>query len=203
MTGFFARVDEVRRRWDVLRHPFYERWSRGELAPSELAFYAGQYRHAVVALADAAASAGDDGHAAEERSHIALWDGFLEFAGGDADAAPAPHTAACAAAWGDAGRDLPATLAALYAIESAQPAISETKRAGLLAHYGATPDSAATRYFDVHAVLDHAHAAHNRARLSTVMNPSDEDRLLAQVDRVLEANWRLLDDVEARASRAA
>jgi pyrroloquinoline-quinone synthase len=200
MTNFFARADEVRRRWDVLSHPFYERWSRGELAPDELAFYAGQYRHAVVALADATSQAGDDRHAAEERSHIALWDSFVEFAGGDPGAAPTPRTAACAEAWADTSRAPAATLAALYAIEAAQPAISETKRTGLIEHYGATPGSDATRYFDVHAVLDHAHAAHDRHELEAVIQPADEDRLLDEMERVLEANWRLLDGVQAHAT---
>jgi len=195
MADFFARADEVRMRWDVLRHPFYERWSRGELAPEELAFYAGQYRHAVVALADAASLAGNDRHAEEERSHVALWDGFLRFTGGDVEAAPTAETAACAAAWADAARDEMATVAALYAIEAAQPAISETKRAGLLEHYGATPGGEETRYFDVHAVLDHAHAADDRERLAAVMQPGDEERLLDEIERVLQANWQLLDGV--------
>ena len=52
-------------------------------------------------------------------------------------AAAAPETAECAAAWADPSRDRATTLAVLYAIESAQPAISETKRAGLIEHYGA------------------------------------------------------------------
>jgi len=203
MTGFFACVDDVRDRWDVLRHPFYQRWSCGELAPSELAFYAGQYRHAVVALAGAASHAGDDRHAEEERSHVELWDAFLRFAGGDVDAAPTSQTVACVADWSDATRDRAATLAALYAIEAAQPAISETKRAGLLEHYGAAPGSDATRYFDVHAVLDHAHAAHNRQELIAVMQPADEERLLREIERVLQANWRLLDDVQGQAALAA
>jgi pyrroloquinoline-quinone synthase len=203
MTDFCTRVDEIRRRWDVLGHPFYERWSRGELASDELAFYAGQYRHAVVALADAASRAGDDQHAAEERSHVALWDGFLHSVGGDADAEATPNTAACAAAWADPDRDRTATLAALYAIEAAQPAISETKRAGLVAHYGATSASETTRYFDVHAVLDHDHAAHNREQLVAVMEPADEQRLLDETERVLSANWRLLDDVQEHAAIAA
>jgi pyrroloquinoline-quinone synthase len=202
MTNFFAQVDEVRTRWDVLRHPFYERWSRGELAPDELAFYAGQYRHAVVALADASAHAGDDRHAEVERSHVALWDGFLDFVGGSVDAVPTPETAACAAVWADARRDPAATLATLYAIEAAQPAISETKRAGLIEHYGATPGSDATRYFDVHAVLDRVHAAHDRDALVGVMNPGDDGRLLAEIEQVLKANWQLLDGVQANASLA-
>jgi len=35
-----ARIDEARQRWDVLKHPFYERWERGELSREDLAFYA-------------------------------------------------------------------------------------------------------------------------------------------------------------------
>ncbi len=203
MGSFFDRAGEVRRRWDVLGHPFYERWSRGELTRAELAFYAGQYRHAVVALADAAAHAGDERHAEAERSHVELWDGFLRSVGGDVGAAPSAETAECVAAWADTGRDRAATLAALYAIESAQPAISETKRAGLVDCYGAAPASDATRYFDIHAVLDHAHAAHHRRELAAVIRPADEERLLAEAERVLQANWRLLDGVHARASSTA
>ncbi|HZO77855.1 MAG TPA: iron-containing redox enzyme family protein [Solirubrobacteraceae bacterium] len=197
MDSFFERADAICRRCDVLRHPFYERWSRGELGRRDLGHYVGQYRHAVVALADASAHAGDDQHATEERGHIALWDQFLASYGGDRDAAPAPETAACVAAWAAPGRDQVATLAALYAIESSQPAIAETKRTGLVSHYGAEPDSDATRYFDVHAVLDREHAEQDRRELAGALRPDDEERLLAEIERVLTANWRLLDGVEA------
>ena len=53
----WTRLEQARARWNVLEHPFYERWSRGELRRDELAAYSGQYRYAVVALADAAAGA--------------------------------------------------------------------------------------------------------------------------------------------------
>ena len=33
---FFADLDAVRRRWNVLEHPFYTRWSAGELTLDEL-----------------------------------------------------------------------------------------------------------------------------------------------------------------------
>ena len=68
--SLFAQIEAVREAWDVLRHPFYARWSRGELTREELARYAGQYRHAVVALADAAERAGSP-HAAEGRAQLA------------------------------------------------------------------------------------------------------------------------------------
>jgi pyrroloquinoline-quinone synthase len=190
-----AQLDAVRESWNVLRHPFYARWSRGELTHDELAHYAGQYRHAVVALAVAAERSGSE-HAAEERAHIALWDEFAGVFGARADAEPRPETASCAAAWAGEGRDELAGLAALYAIESAQPAISETKRDGLVRFYGCVPESAATRYFDVHATRDVEHAAEGLAQLEARTTDEDVPRLVAEAERVLKANWELLDGVE-------
>lgn len=57
-----------------------------------------------------------------------------------------------------------------------------------------------TRYFDVHAVLDHEHAADDRRELGMLVAPVDEARLLAEVERVLRANWTLLDGVQAARS---
>ena len=55
----FERLDDVRERWNVLRHPFYRRWECGELTQEELAYYAAEYRHAVVALAELGAEVVD------------------------------------------------------------------------------------------------------------------------------------------------
>jgi len=35
------------------------------------------------------------------------------------------------------------------------------------------------------------------------MQPADEERLLREMERVLQANWRLLDDVQGQAALAA
>src|SRR5438105_6507269 len=94
-----ASIDEARQRWDVLKHPFYERWERGELTGEELAFYAGEYRHAVVAVAQAAGTAGDVEHAREEAEHVALWEDFAAAVEAPLDREPTPETAACAEAW--------------------------------------------------------------------------------------------------------
>lgn len=196
MPDFFDRADAICAEHNVLEHPFYERWSRGELTRPELAAYAGQYRHAVVALAQATARAGNHSHAQEEQDHIELWDQFVAAVGGDAEAPASESTIACVQAWSEEGRDVAATLAVLYAIESSQPAISETKRNGLLEHYGALPHSDATRYFDVHADLDGDHAAGDRQQLSELLEPGDEQRLLAEIERALRGNWCLLDGLE-------
>ena len=53
----WSRIEDARERWNVLRHPFYRRWSAGELSSEELARYSGQYRHAVEAIAALSESA--------------------------------------------------------------------------------------------------------------------------------------------------
>jgi pyrroloquinoline-quinone synthase len=201
-VDLWSRLADVHRRWNVLDHPFYQRWSRGELSAGELALYAGQYRHAVVALAqaaDGAARAAGDAdlaaHAGEEAAHIALWDAFAEAAGTDGRAEASPETAECADAWAGEGRDLLGHLVALYAIESAQPAISRVKADGLREHYGFA-GGPGTAYFELHAERDVEHAAEARAAIAERLDGADEDALVAEAERVLWANWTLLDGVE-------
>jgi pyrroloquinoline-quinone synthase len=191
------RIDAARSRWDVLRHPFYTRWERGDLTRSELAFYAGEYRHAVTALADAAATAGDAEHAREEAEHVGLWDAFADALDAPLDREPTRETAACAEAW--ARTDRLEALAVLYAVESGQPAIAETKLRGLLAHYGFAPDGHGMEYFALHAELDKEHARAAKAQLAAVA-PRDEGRLAAAAEEALRANWLLLDGVERAAA---
>jgi len=203
----WTRVEQARSRWNVLDHPFYRRWSQGELSRQELACYSGQYRHAVVALAHASAQAARAAepelraqlaeHAAEEAAHVALWDDFTDAVGGDAQAPAEPETAACARAWAAGDRSLLGDLVALYAIESGQPAIAETKQAGLREHYG-IDSPRDTAYFDLHAQLDHEHAAAGRALIEERVTEADVDALVAEAEAVLRANWELLDGVQRR-----
>jgi pyrroloquinoline-quinone synthase len=209
---FWERLDGVATRWDVLAHPFYQRWSAGELSAAELSLYAGQYAHAVRALAAASRDAADgapgelaaelDEHAAEEEAHIAVWEGFSKAVDADPNAAPLPETAACVEAWAEPHRNPLQTLVALYAIEAAQPAIAQTKRRGLTQHYGFGANSAATAYFDVHVERDLVHAASGRRWIAERLVESDSDACLAVAEGVLEANWRLLDGVERAACAA-
>ena len=191
-----AKIDEARERWDVLKHPFYERWECGELTQRELAFYAGEYRHAVVALARAAAISGEAEHAREEAEHVALWDDFAAAVEAPLDRTPTIETSACAAAWSPAERFR--ALSVLYAIESAQPAISQTKLTGLVEHYGFDADDPAAEYFRLHAERDIEHAREAREALAEAP-PALTAELVAVAERALEANWRLLDGVERAA----
>jgi pyrroloquinoline-quinone synthase len=217
-----ARIDQARRANNVLEHPFYQRWSAGELSAEELAFYAGEYRHAVVALAEASESlaakadpehrVGLERHAVEERSHVALWDKFAAAQGErpqDASSRePLVETDRCARAW-TAGDDALEHLAVLYAIEASQPEISKTKLEGLTERYGYSPEGPAVEYFELHATLDVEHARQARELIEELMSEDDAqarasaDRMVARATAALRGNWELLDGVEARFSKAA
>jgi pyrroloquinoline-quinone synthase len=189
------RIDEARKRWNILDHPFYLRWERGELSREELAFYAGEYRHAVVALAGAAAATGDAEHAREESDHVALWDEFAAALEAPLDREPTAESRSCAKAW--RRDDALEARAVLYAVESAQPDVSRTKLTGLVEHYGFARGSAGTEYFELHADRDHEHAAASAEVLRRTA-PEDADRLVAAAERALSGNWQLLDGVDTR-----
>ena len=196
--NLIERLDQARARWNVLDHPFYLRWERGELSRAELAFYAGEYRHAVVALADTAAAAGDPGHAAEEAAHVDLWDDFAAALGAPLDRAPSTETTECVTAW--RRDDALEARAVLYAVESGQPGISKTKLKGLVEHYGFETASPATSYFELHAERDREHAAASKDVLAA-LEPEQSNRLAGIAERALRGNWRLLDGVLSAGDR--
>jgi pyrroloquinoline-quinone synthase len=197
------RIEESRARHNVLDHPFYVRWSAGELSRDELARYAGQYRHATEALARLCGQAAEtapeerraeiEAHATEEEAHVGLWDDFVETAGGEIGAEPTPETAECVSAWTVPDGYLQ-QLARMYAIESGQPEIARVKRDGLARFYG-IDGGAGSEYFKVHEAADHAHAEESRRLIEEAMTDEDEDVLVAAADSAFQANWRLLDGV--------
>jgi len=200
-TVVWDRIEESRKRWDVLQHPFYQRWSNGELTGEELSRYSGQYRYAVEAIATLSAAAADAlperselrRHAAEELGHVRLWDGFVKAVDGKTDAAPTAETSDCVSDWAGEG-DPVELLSRLYAVEASQPAISRTKRAGLIERYG-FEEGSGTAYFRVHEGRDVEHAAEVRELISELATDEDADRMVAAAESAYEANWRLLDGV--------
>ena len=207
---FFARLDSLRERWNVLEHPFYVRWSEGRLEREELSFYAGEYRHVVIALAEAVQAAARGAqpavraqlaeHAAEEAGHVALWDDFARALGADLGREPRPETRACRESW-TGGRDALESLVAAFTVESGQPAIARTKLDGLLGSYG-FEEGPATEYFALHAERDHEHAAQSRELIEERLADADLDRLLEVAEGVLRGNWELLDGVDRASGHA-
>jgi pyrroloquinoline-quinone synthase len=128
-----AQLDEARAATNVLEHPFYQRWSAGELSAGELELYAGEYRHAVVALADASELAAERAHtseeaatesagpaeglrrhAEEEAAHVALWEQF-EHAAASASGVPTDSSQSLSAHAGAVHAELEQTRACVRA----------------------------------------------------------------------------------------
>ncbi len=204
-TSMWDRIEQARAEWNVLEHPFYQRWSAGELSSEDLAGYSGQYRYATEAIARMSADiataapaserAGLEEHAREESDHIALWDGFVGAVGGTVGDEPTEETLDCVAAWTRADGFGP-QLARMYAVESGQPAISKTKSEGLAAHYD-IHDGPGNRYFTLHQEMDVEHAEQGRKLIERHMNEFDEDQMVEAAEEAFKANWRLLDGVSA------
>jgi pyrroloquinoline-quinone synthase len=213
----FAQLDEARRRTNVLDHVFYQRWSAGELESGELELYAGEYGHAVKALARASRMAAEKAgsehapgllrHAAEEEEHVELWEDFARAVAAPEGAAPRRETAradrlgasaeplaqtrACARAW-TAGDDLLEHLAVLYTVEASQPAISTTKLEGLATHYGVREDTPGAAYFTLHAKLDVEHARQARELIAQLL-PEDAAERAAAGERMVARAQAALD----------
>ncbi len=190
-------LDEVTARWNLLQHSFYQRWTLGTLTRDELSDYVKQYAHVVRAVPGwlEQVRGGDTTdlarHAAEERSHIALWNRFAEALGVSADEirfAPANAATAELIRRGDELVTSGEAAPVVWALETQTPAVAGAKLAGLSEFYGIGPETGG-EYFAVHEHLDVEHSAELRALCS------DGSENAAAV--MSEALWDLLTSVEA------
>jgi pyrroloquinoline-quinone synthase len=213
---FLAALDAVIAEKHLLKHPFYQLWSRGELTLETLREYAISYYPHVAAFPTyvSGVHAGCEDPALrqellenlieEERgteNHPALWRKFAAALGAAAsDLAVSPRTPEVAAAIAEFRRatregSTAEGLAALYAYESQIPEVSKTKREGLCAFYG-IEEGDATRFFSVHEKADVWHREVEREALSRVADtPEAREKALDAARRCCDALNRALDGV--------
>ena len=208
-------LDERIVRRSILSHPFYQAWEQGALSQDHLATYAKIYFPHVRAfpgyLAAAIAKAEDPSIRDELKDNLAdelgnpaphdeLWLDFAEHVGLDrASVANAPaHPAATAMVETFerlSAESLAGGLAALYAYESQQPEVSQTKARGLRAHYGIDAP-AGLAYFTVHEAADVRHREGERDALVACLEAGvPAELIIGAADCALDAYWGLLDGV--------
>jgi len=195
----------------LLDHPFYRRWEAGTLQPGELGAYAEQYRYFEAELPGilrALLARLEPGPAADlvqrnlsdEESnpepHVAVFADFAD-AVGSGDGPPSTATVRLLETYrqlieSSAGEGL----AALVAYEMQAPAIAASKGSGLRRHYEI--DAAGTRFWDLHATMDHDHARWGIEAL--VALGTSEGRLIGAARTAADAWWAFLDDREAAAA---
>jgi pyrroloquinoline-quinone synthase len=224
MSDFFAALDARVARYDLLQHPFYQAWSKGELTRDELREYASEYWHHVSAfptylsalharLEDAPLRRTVLENLADEeglpggRAHSNLWMDFATGMGANAaevrDRKVQPETASLIAHFRGAMQASPASaLASIYTYESRVPAIARTKAAGLKQHYRA--DKATAHYFTLHQTADvhHAKIWRNAIEAELTMHSEDAAAALDAAEAAAAALWSTLSGIERERQRA-
>jgi pyrroloquinoline quinone (PQQ) biosynthesis protein C len=210
---FWAELDLVRAKWNVLEHPFYAGWRKGSLTADDLAYSAEEQDHlvgAVAALAQSAATKAPDGIlrdlladlAQEEDGRVALWRRFVRAAGWDPGSSwhfgsePESATLNCSRVWaGDPSRALARDVVTLCALQVSLPAVTACERSGLLGCYG-YEDDATTAYFMDRACLGRESTARIRSALAGLLAGEDCLGLLAHVESVHLNHWQMLDGLQ-------
>jgi pyrroloquinoline-quinone synthase len=193
----------------LLDHPFYVRWSRGDVTVDELREYAEQYRHfeavlpdvlRTVAVAGGAARKAVEDNLADEAggpvTHVELFDDFATALVARPDQPPSPAMANLLATYGRLASAGPIPgISAVLAYETQSADIAASKVAGLREHYGM--DGRDVAFWDVHAGLDHDHAAWLVDGLIALdAEPAEVSTPLVEAGH---AWWEFLDEREAAA----
>ena len=217
VSAFWQKAEQEIAKYDLLKHPFYQAWSAGELTKQDLKFYAEQYFHQVSQFPtylSALHSRLPEGqmrrdvlaNAYEEEcdgvAHSDLWLRFSEGMG--STGAPAdgtsrvPEMSGLVNEFRALASDAPvaAAFGALFAYESQVPKIAAEKRNGLKQHYGA--DDRACSYFTLHEKADVFHSSVWRRIISTLVEQDDRHaaQALEGISRAAQALWCALDGIE-------
>ncbi len=202
--NIIKRIDEMIDNRSLLKHPFYQMWSDGELTQDSLAGYSKEYFQLVKAvpffMKPIIEKAPDSviseliANQQEESDHVKLW---IDFAGelGVSEDELTSYTGLTKTR--NAVSDLNELMntyeggaCAMYAFEKEIPKISQTKLDGLAEFYKMTSDEA-TEYFKIHTEADIRHTISWRNILKK--SSTDSNNLFEIADKSISAQNLLLD----------
>jgi pyrroloquinoline-quinone synthase len=211
------RIDAAVDARAMLKHPFYQAWSAGELPLDTLRAYARQYFHHVEVFPRAVSAvhsncpdrdgrwmlaenlAEEEGLGEGKQDHATLWAMFAEGLGETEqsirDQPLNPETLALIETFRRLSKQsYAAGLGALYAYESQFPAVAKAKIEGLVERYGIA-DEPTLRFFSVHQDADVEHSAVCRGLLDRLPSEEGEEAAAAGAE-LAGALWSFLSGVE-------
>ncbi len=186
-----ARLDEIVKRWDLLKHPFYQSWSAGTLPKCGLESYAREYGAFIALLPQGWKTLSDPHTAEEEEEHLTLWREFAAQLNTTVGQAEIPLVADLVETAHDLFARPSEAAGAMYAFEVQQPETAQSKLDGLKVHYDFSDSS--LRYFE-----EHARNEHEREKLLERMKnfPSESRSLALQAcETMCKALWGALDGI--------
>ena len=214
MLQISSSIEQIVSARSLLKHPFYQAWSKGELTLNDLQGYAKEYYYAAknvpvvmeIIRKNAPSTLTQiqretfEKNAAEEVEHIELWERFASSLGitqNELNTYEPTHIVKDAVMLivEQAGLGFEEGVAAMYAFECELPQISESKIDGLSKFYGlSTADARA--YFDEH-MAEEKHLCFWRALLDHFEEEKVENCILAARATVAAQN-KILDGVVDR-----
>ncbi len=203
------KIDEMIEERSLLKHPFYQMWSDGNLTKESLAGYSREYFQLVRAIpsfmtpiiekAPGSAVGQLEENRQEESDHIKPWISFAGQLGiSEEELVSYWGLAKTQKAVSDLGKlmhTFEGGACAMYALEKEIPKISQTKLDGLAEFYGMTNEES-TEYFKLHTEADIRHAASWRSILEESAAADSEDNchyLVGIADKSISAQNLLLD----------
>lgn len=224
VSEFQKELQDSIERYAMLKHPFYQLWSTGELDVEVLREYAKQYYahvKAFPAYVSATHSHCDDVAVRQmllenlieeergENNHPELWLRFAEGLGltrdevKNAELLPSTVDSVKRLKTLTQSEDYRRGVAALYAYESQIPEVAQTKRSGLKQFYG-IEDSRAVSFFTVHEAADEWHRETELKLLSEVCeSDSDREAVVSAAGEASNALWDFLTGVQSAFVRSA
>jgi pyrroloquinoline-quinone synthase len=204
-----TQLNAIISEFDLLKHSFYQAWSKGELTKTNLQRYAAQYYHQVQSFPRFVSRVHTHCPVIEARKlllenlvdeeihgtdHPALWMQFAEGLGLTREQVtnekPFPETDVMVESYYQlAESDWRDGLCALYAYESQVPAVSASKIAGLQEFYG-IQDERTLAFFTAHQTYDVKHAEQVAALIEQYVEPEFAARATRKAANVL---WGFLD----------
>jgi pyrroloquinoline-quinone synthase len=218
--NFWSEIEAVLENKSLLKHPFYQAWTKGELTREDLAYYAEQYFKQESNFPRYVSAVHSNCPELKTRqmllenltheesgpeNHPELWLRFAGAVGAGRDsvlnAEMNAGTKRCVETFDRLSRGRWQTgLAALYAYEAQQPAVAKTKIEGLKSKY-ALDSKDALGFFQVHESVDAWHSESEKNVLLDEIrrNPDLGEEVKASVSEACDALNALLDGVcEAR-----
>lgn len=203
------RLNKIIAEFDLLKHTFYQAWSRGELSQDVLRSYAAQYYNQVKSFPRFISRVHTNCPTIEARKvllenlvdeeihgtdHPELWMQFAEGMGAKREAVLAevamPETQAMVDTYyALAERDWRDGLCALYAYECQVPEVSASKIAGLKDFYGIS-DERTLEFFNAHQAYDVEHSKQVATLIERYAEPEQAERATREAAIAL---WGFLD----------
>ncbi len=204
-----TRLNNIISEYDLLKHMFYQTWSKGELSRETLQQYAAQYYSQVQSFPRFVSRVhthcpeitarkvllenlvDEEIHGTD---HPALWMQFAEGLGVNKEAVmrevPLPETTAMVDTYyALADRDWRDGLCALYAYEQQVPGVSASKTEGLKKFYN-IEDERTLEFFTAHQAYDVEHAGQVAKLIEQYVEPERAERATREAAVAL---WQFLD----------